>query len=77
MGVVATNTTEAANTLIISGCNGFLVKYGDKAGTIFQMEKYIENLNLYITHRKISREIIQTTKLIQASENLMKLFTNS
>ncbi len=73
MGVIATCTTEAANTLILDDVNGYLVHHGDKDATVAAMEKFLMEKNLIQGHREISRKIVKTLDCVTVSHKLHRL----
>lgn len=57
LGIVSTNTIQAADNLIINGYNGFLTGF-DEFEIVNKMNKYVRDMELSALHGRRSREIV-------------------
>jgi glycosyltransferase involved in cell wall biosynthesis len=76
MGVIATRTTEAANTLIIDGHNGFLVNHGRVDDTVAAMTRYVSSPSLLAEHGQRNRAVAQTVDSRAIGTRLAQFLSN-
>lgn len=72
MGVVATHTTEAANTLLLNEFNGYLVDHDNVASIVEAMLSYAESSGLAAEHGKRSREIVDLVGVDAVSSRIAR-----
>jgi glycosyltransferase involved in cell wall biosynthesis len=77
MAIIATRTTEAANSLIIDGYNGFLVNHGDEKTAITAMESLLLNQEEIKVFRNRSRDIIKNYDCCNVAKNLHRFIIES
>lgn len=70
MGVIATHTTEAANTLILNEYNGFLIHHADLKSIEDAIIKYAKNPELHRLHAKRNREAVKVVDLKPVAERI-------
>lgn len=72
MGIVATHTTEAANALLLSEFNGYLVDHDNVDSIVEAMLAYTESSGLATEHGKRSREIVDLVDLDTVSSRIAR-----
>lgn len=77
MGIIATQTTEAASTLVIDGYNGFLIPPGKTTAAAKAMRNYLHNPMLANIHGRRSREIVETVDVKPVGTRLADLLSKS
>jgi glycosyltransferase involved in cell wall biosynthesis len=76
MGVIATRTTEAANTLVVDGHNGFLVTHGRVDDAVGAMTRYVSSPSLLNEHGQRNRIVAQTVDCRAVGARLAQFLLN-
>lgn len=75
MGVIATQTTEAANELIINDYNGYLVDHDNPQSIVDRMFRYVQSRELINVHGQRNRAIVEIVDYRTVSKRLAKAFS--
>ena len=73
LGIVATHTTEAANSLIIDQHNGFLVHHPDINAAKNAILRYVNDPTLVTTHSHRNREIVKLVDVVNVAPSMNRL----
>jgi poly(glycerol-phosphate) alpha-glucosyltransferase len=73
LGVIATNTMDSANELIIDEYNGFIVSL-DKDQIVYKMKQYIENQDLLNLHSDRSRDVSKVMDIKNVGSRFIAFF---
>jgi glycosyltransferase involved in cell wall biosynthesis len=72
LGIVATSTIQAADSLIINGYNGYLVTLNDD-DILAAMQRYVDGGETCLVHGQRSKEIVRSVDLPSASAEFAKV----
>lgn len=76
LGVVATQSTEAASALVIDGYNGYLRQHHDDSGIVQAMCNYAQSSELVRSHGNLNRNIVKAVDLDEVSQRIWTHFAS-